>query len=324
MTSPTNTATGPTVTATASGTFGELLQGMLPEGREFLVTLPITVGAHATLNVDPGLDGVRVFPGDRTKSGELVHRVLERLRPGWGAELWLAGDLPLGKGLASSSADLVATARTLCRALELPEDPGVIASWLREIEPTDGVMYPGAVAFYHREVRLRESFGQLPPLSVIAVDEGGTVDSVGYNSRPKSYTEQQRHWFAELLRAMGKAIRDADCAAIGTIATESATLNQQINPKRTLAELIGVCAAIGGAGVAVAHSGTTVGILISRDDPAYVDKVAQTRAHCERLSLDVSVYHSEPRQSIPSEGTHRVLHEPARLDRWNSTGRVAA
>lgn len=57
--------------------------------------------------------------------------------------------------------------------------------WLRPVEPTDGVMYPGVVVFEHRAVRLRAELGTLPPLTVVAVDEGGHLDTVAHNRRPR-------------------------------------------------------------------------------------------------------------------------------------------
>ncbi|GLZ77542.1 kinase [Actinorhabdospora filicis] len=281
-----------TATATAGGTFGELLQGALPDGRDFLVTLPITRSATALLTLDPSADGLTVFPASRTKSRTLVERALDRRGLPSGGVLRLSGDLPVGKGFASSSADLVATARALGRALGESLGPAAIAAMLRDIEPTDGVMYDGAVAFYHREVRLREVLGPLPPTTIVAVDEGGEVDTIAFNRVAKPFTRTERRRFAHLLRVAGSAIRNGDARAIGAVATESALLNQQLRPKRTLDAMIGVCAEIGGVGVAVAHSGTTVGVLVPDDDPSYMDKVREALEACRDLGDDVAVYHT--------------------------------
>ncbi|MEV0644089.1 kinase [Phytomonospora sp. NPDC050363] len=282
-----------TVTASAGGTFGELLQGALPDGRDFLVTLPITRRAVATLTLDPGLAGFDVEPANRLKSLGLVTKALAETGLPYGGRLRLDGDLPVGKGFASSSADLVATARALGTALGTPYTPEEIAGMLREIEPTDGVMYPGAVAFYHREVRLREVFGPLPPITIIAVDEGGEVDTVAFNKLAKPYTRAERRRFARLLAMAGTAIRAGDLPLIGAVATESALLNQKLRPKRTLPEMIAICRETGGIGVSVAHSGTTVGLLVPDDDPHHVEKVTEALERCRRLTSRVAVYHSE-------------------------------
>ena len=282
-----------TATASAGGTFGELLQGVLPGGRDFLVTLPISRRATATLTLDPDLDGLSVYPRDRRKSLDLVGLALARHGLTAGGTLRLAGDLPIGKGFASSSADLVATARALGEVLGAPFPPEEIAALIREIEPTDGVMYPGAVAFYHREVRLRELLGPLPPITIVAVDEGGEVDTVAFNRLAKPFTRADRRRFARLLDRAGAAVRTRDLPALGAVATASARLNQRLRPKRTLDAMIGACERVGGIGVAVAHSGTTVGILIADDDPHHVEKVTEALDACRGLADDVAVYHTE-------------------------------
>ena len=282
-------------TASACGTFGELLQGVLPgSGRDFLVTLPINRRSTATVTVDPEATSFEVFPEDRKKSQRIAEDLLARMGLPASGSLRLHSELPVGKGFASSSADLVATVRALGRALALDMSEETIASLLREVEPTDGVMYPGVVAFYHREVRLREVLGPLPPTTIVAVDEGGEVDTIEFNKLAKPFSDRDRGRYAELLDTIGAAVQAGDLATVGRVATESAYLNQQLRPKRTLDRMSAICDAVGGLGVAVAHSGTAVGILLADDDPAYLDKVTEALGACRALTPDVTVYHTEP------------------------------
>src|SRR5438270_176025 len=78
----------------------------------------------------------------------------------------IMSELPEGKGLSSSSADLVAAARAVFRYFG-QECPNVLLEkFLMDIEPSDGVMYEGVVSYYHREARLKENLGHLPPMLV--------------------------------------------------------------------------------------------------------------------------------------------------------------
>jgi uncharacterized protein involved in propanediol utilization len=129
------------------GTFGELIQGGLPpDGRDFLVTLPIARWSHARFRPEPG-EPLRVQPGDRIKSRALAHRMLTRYGLDRGGLLTIESTLPVGKGMASSSADLVASARAIGDAFGLDLTPRQVEELLRGIEPTDGIMYGAAVAF---------------------------------------------------------------------------------------------------------------------------------------------------------------------------------
>lgn len=271
----------------AFGTFGELLQGTLPDGVDFLVTMPINRSATAWFRLEP--DGpLRVYPSHKHKSLTLARAMLA----GAGGTLVIDGDLPVGKGLASSSADLVATARAVGGALGLSTEAAAVEDWLRPIEPTDGVMYPGVVAFEHRLVRLHTFLGGLPPLTVVAVDEGGELDTVAFNKRPKHYSAAERREYAHLLETVTGAIRAGDLATVGAVATRSAVLNQRLTPKRNLADMTRICRELGGLGVVCAHSGTMTGILLADNAPDQARRLARVRAACAALPGTVAVFRS--------------------------------
>ncbi|WP_078891089.1 hypothetical protein [Streptomyces sp. NRRL S-350] len=283
--------------ADACGTFGELLQGRLPDGTDFLVTLPITLRSRAWFRFDPA-GPLRVFPAHKTKSLRLAETMLTAHQSGAGGTLILDSDLLIGKGLASSSADLVATARAVGGALGLDTGPAAVEHWLRPIEPTDGVMHPGVVVFEHRAVRLREALGGPAAATVVAVDEGGHLDTVAFNKRPKHYSPAETAEFTGLLDALTAAVRAGDLAAVGRVATRSAVLNQRFAPKRHLDALLAIAARTGALGVVCAHSGTMLGLLFDDADPDRARKVAEAHAACEALGADTLLFrtHTQPSQ----------------------------
>jgi uncharacterized protein involved in propanediol utilization len=280
--------------ATAFGTFGELLQGALPDGTDFLVTMPIARWSTARFLLEPSVSGVHVRPAHKTKSQRLVEAMLSRYGVRGGGCLLLDSDLPEGKGLASSSADLVATARAVGEAIGIVLDPAEIEKLLRGIEPSDGVMHDGVVAFHHREVRVRSHLGHLPPVTVVGVDEGGEVETIGFNKQPKVFTAGQRRTYAVLLRTLAQAILTGDLAAAGEVATQSALMNQRLCPKRTLVGMIEICRAVDGLGVIAAHSGTALGVLLADDHPEHHDQLDRTVQACARLTGTVWIDHSLP------------------------------
>ncbi|XKK38574.1 hypothetical protein HFP72_29410 [Nocardiopsis sp. ARC36] len=162
---------GPVATSgigTAFGTFGELLQGALPErDGDFLVTLPIARWSVVRFDVLPGMRGLEVRPAHKVKSLSAAGALLRALGLPAAGRITVESGMPEGKGLASSSADLVATLRAVANAVGegLPEE--LVGTVLRGIEPTDGVMYPAVVAYHHRRARLREVLGSLPEATVV-------------------------------------------------------------------------------------------------------------------------------------------------------------
>lgn len=275
------------------GTFGELLQGALPRTEQpFMVTFPLALWSTATFQHRADAATVTVQPEHKQKSARLAALALSRTGLSGGGELFLHSEMPEGKGLASSSADLVATARAVAAAAGVRFAPEDIESLLRPIEPSDGVMYDEIVDFDHRAVRLRERLGTLPTMTIVAQDMGGQVDTVHYNSTTRAYEEVERREYARLLDQVREAIRHADLEAAGQVATRSAELNARRIPNRVLGPLLRICRDTDALGVACAHSGTVLGILLPHADPEVTAKADAARAACASLPGVTTVYRS--------------------------------
>jgi uncharacterized protein involved in propanediol utilization len=278
------------------GTFGELLQGALPgPDRDFLVTLPIVRWSTARLTLLPDAGELLVEPEHKLKSLRIAREVLACHGVAQGGRLLVTSQLPEGKGMASSSADLIATIRATGKAIGRPVTPRTAEAFLRTIEPTDGLMYRDVVAFYHRRVELYRCLAAPPALTIVGVDEGGQVDTVSFNATRPPITASERREYSRLLDLLAVALAGGDLATVGRVATRSAEMNQARCPKRYLDRLRQLCRQIGGLGVVVAHSGTVLGILISNDDPGYAEKVADAKSACQELAGHVSIdYTADP------------------------------
>ncbi|MER7493516.1 kinase [Streptomyces pharetrae] len=277
--------------STAFGTFGELLQGVLPEENgDFLVTLPVARWAMARFEPDPDSRLLQVRPVHKKKALRLTSMILQDA--GWqgGGDLTIHSTLPEGKGLASSSADLVATARAVANALDEPMPPRRIETYLARIEPTDGVLYSSIVAFHHRTVRLRAQLGSLPSMAVVSADEGGAVDTVDFNNIPKPFTAADKREYARLLDRVTAAVARRDLAEVGRVATASARMNQVLRHKWSLDGMTAICRDVGGLGVVVGHSGTTIGILLDTASPDCPAQLAAAAQACQELVGNVTVY----------------------------------
>lgn len=272
------------------GTFGEILQGMLPTNNEFLVTFPIEKHSWVTFHTNHNDNCLSVFPQEKHKAKRLCEYLLEHFNLPIKGSLFIESDIPVGKGLASSSADLVATCYAVADYYNLDIPRTLLQEFMRRIEPSDGVMYPGVVSFYHREVRLRECLGWLPGISVVALDEGGTVDTIEFNKSEKLYSEGDKEEYAELLGTVSKAVRLNDVHTIGRVSTRSAIMNQRLQPKRSLSDVLDICEEVGGLGVIVAHSGTYIGILIAHSDSAHQLKIQRATASLHRITSRVNVF----------------------------------
>ena len=274
------------------GTFGELLQGALPgTGEDFLVTLPIARWSTAQVTLVPGTEELRVVPAGKDKALRAARIMLDRHGVRHGGTLTVSSDLPEGKGMASSSADLVATVRAVAGALGIAVTPQETESYLRPIEPSDGLMYRDVVAFCHRKVRLHRPLGPVPPLTIVGIDEGGQVDTVAFNASRAVITAAQRREYGMLLDRLATALAGGDLRTVGAVATRSAVLNQERCRKRHLARALEISGDLRALGVVVAHSGTMIGIVVSGEDPHHTEKVADISVACAELAA-VSINHT--------------------------------
>ena len=249
-------------TVRAPGVCGELAQGVI-EGIHFLVTCPVDF--YSRVKVDIYSDGPGVeAPQDCDKAVAAVRRTLFQLKNAKvRAKLTINNPIPRGKGMASSSADLAAAIAATGLALGEEISPYQIAQIALSIEPTDGIMIPGVALFDHRAGIIRESLGPPPPMEIVALDLGGTVDTVQFNmvdrfQRWQSVDEQT----GEALRLLRRGIEEQDPELVGRGASISAEASQTVLAKPRLAEVKEFAESVGAVGVNVGHSGTIMGVLL--------------------------------------------------------------
>ena len=249
-------------TVRAPGVCGELAQGVI-EGIHFLVTCPVDF--YSRVKVDIYSDGPGVeAPQDCDKAAAAVRRTLFQLKNAKvRAKLTINNPIPRGKGMASSSADLAAAIAATGLALGEEITPYQIAQIALSIEPTDGIMIPGVALFDHRAGIIRESLGPPPPMEIVALDLGGTVDTVQFNmvdrfQRWQSVDKQT----GEALRLLRRGIEEQDPELVGRGASISAEASQTVLAKPRLAEVKEFAESVGAVGVNVGHSGTIMGVLL--------------------------------------------------------------
>ncbi|NMD69699.1 kinase [Bacillus sp. DNRA2] len=252
-----------------NGTFGELVQGVLDE-RPFLVTLPIPAlksEAKFIPNLEsPGLIG----PAGKTKAVTACKKLLERYEIKCGGTLVIESNILVGKGMASSSADIVAAIRAVADSFDLQITEEIISEIAIGIEPTDGVMYQDVVAYDHINGRLIEKLGKMPDFTIVGLDFGDVVDTVQFNKIYKNYSIGDRKRFHEAYEMLRMGIKDQNFTLIYRASTISAQINQKILTKPYFAEFERLAKRFNG-GVVIAHSGTVMGLLLSSGNPKIDD-----------------------------------------------------
>lgn len=265
-------------TVRCPGSCGELVQGT-EAGMNFLVTCPINLYSQVSVSISAG-ETVAGRTGNKTL--EAVQRTLKYLGlTADGIGIRVDSELPVGKGMASSSADISAACLATALAAGRSMDGEEICSIALDIEPTDGIFLPGITMIDHVTGKIRRSLGEPPKISIAVLDAGGEVDTIDFNQRT-DLAELNRSKEPEVLTALRmveEGIRSGDSSLIGAGATLSALANQAILFKPSLERIIRISRTFGSVGVNVAHSGTVLGVMF--DDRAGSDVAGCIKAICE-------------------------------------------
>jgi len=241
------------------GSCGELVQGIL-DGVNFHIACPIS--KHSIAAASMIKTAVVNVPDGLAKTEAAVKKVLEKVSICDGIEITVTSELPKGKGMASSTADIAAASVATKILLNQEVDAQEIAKIALSIEPTDGVFFDKIVAFDHMHGLMLEEIGEAPPLEVIVLEPPESINTLDFNSRRDAVGKINKALFREAYDMAVEGIRSGDIRLVGEAATMSSILNQKVLLKPALNDIIEACKTRGAVGVNVAHSGTVIGILV--------------------------------------------------------------
>lgn len=249
------------------GTLGELLQGPYERDGELhigIVSLPVR--RYSWMHFVPGEDGdIGIELADKDKCRQAIALYLAHhgrcLPPGrWSHD----SELPTGKGMASSTADIVATIRCLDRVFGLRSPPALLAALLRQIERSDSVFLDRHALYLSGRQEVVRTFPRALQLHACYIDEGGTVETERVAADLLAHYRDRLDDYRGNLERMLRAFASHDVRAICDCATRSAALAQGAIAKRRFDTLLEHRRELGADGIVVAHTGSLIGYLYAR------------------------------------------------------------
>lgn len=250
---------------TAPGTCGEFAQGILSDGTPFHVTCPINKSSTVAVSLRPSETLTMLGLGEHHRKLELAiqHAVdLFQLGP---VEVTVRhwSDLHIGKGMGSSTADVLAGIRAIADAVGQDLDSVAEGRLAAMVESSDGSMYPGIAAVDHKTCRLVRAWDWYPELVIAMLVPSNSVDTA---SIPFDGQERLAGEYDDLLERMDSAIARRSTEDFAVQSTRSAALNDEflLNPySRNLSGRLGEFNALG---LNVGHTGTVCGLLFENTD----------------------------------------------------------
>lgn len=244
----------------APGTCGEFIQGAI-NGCDFLVNCPIDRYSRATLMPSTSSE---YHIQNAEEFGKIQHALdlLGQPEGITGYQIRVTSDVPRGKGMASSSADLAAALTAVNEHISQKLSAIELTRLIARVEPSDCVHLPGIGHVNHLN---GDIFACLPPpcnLGVIVFDSGGEINTIEFDrDHARAVYKAEQPTVIAMLMQLRRGLLHGNLTDIATAATTSARLSQRILPKPNFESLIQFVTDHGALGVNCAHSGTVLGVL---------------------------------------------------------------
>jgi uncharacterized protein involved in propanediol utilization len=285
--SPLRTGTGRTIAQ-----HGEFFLGQIEDDSDkyqcCLLSLPCRA-FYSKATFHPDQSGVlRVSPFCKSKARKVAELTLASLNAGTvGGELSIESEVPEAKGCGSSTADCVAAAVAAADSLRVNFPEEQLARFIVDANVvSDNFMFGRAVLFNPRQGVVLEDFAKkLPRLEVLGIDTASGERVKTRNHCPPKYSWKQLRSFGTLVGALRAAVHRQDKQLLARVATASAKINETFLPNPMFGEIRRITECAGALGIAVAHYGTVVSILLDPADELLEWKVDRIRADLNGLGV---------------------------------------
>lgn len=260
---------------------GEFVQGIL-DREEYLSSYAIDMFSVATL--EEKQNNINLGP---KKSRQAIEKVFERfnipLRECKNISLNINSNIPIGKGMASSTADIGATIKATLSMLNEDLANEEISHIASEIEATDSILLYKNSIFNPINGHVKKYLSTLDNGRVIILEPDEILETSIIRSNP-NYLDiklENKAIINKSFNLLEEGLRKKDLNLIGEACTLSSLANENIHKKPYLNEIIEISNKMGAYGVNIAHSGTVIGVLI--DNNMDYDRII---SHLKEISLD--------------------------------------
>ena len=241
---------------------GEFVQGYV-NNEEYLCSY--TIDIYSTAVVEERLENINKGPSKSREAIELVFKNFNLpIKESKNISLNIKSQIPIGKGMASSSADIGATIKATLSLINKEMTSEEISKLAARIEPTDSIFIEESNIFNPLNGEVIKYLGNIKNAKVLILEPNITLNTKIIRSTP-NYMEtklRNKELLKEAFYLLEDGIRKHDFNLIGQACTISSLANESIHKKVCLSEIIEISKNYGAYGVNIAHSGTVVGILL--------------------------------------------------------------
>ena len=244
---------------------GEFVQGIL-DNEEYLSSYAIDMFSIASL--EEKKEDINL--GSK-KSRKAIEKVFEKfnipIEESKNISLDLKSNIPIGKGMASSTADIGATIKATLSILNKKLNDEEISLIASEIEPTDSIILYKNSIFNPINGSVKKYLSSFDNGRVIILEPKEILETKIIRSNPNylNIKLENKSIIKKSFDLLEKGLENNDLKLIGEACTLSSIANENIHKKPYLNEIIEISQNMNAYGVNIAHSGTVIGILIDKN-----------------------------------------------------------
>ena len=244
---------------------GEFVQGIL-DNEEYLSSYAIDMFSIASL--EEKKEDINL--GSK-KSRKAIEKVFEKfnipIEESKNISLDLKSNIPIGKGMASSTADIGATIKATLSILNKKLNDEEISLIASEIEPTDSIILYKNSIFNPLNGRVKKYLSSFDNGRVIILEPKEVLETKIIRSNPNylNIKLENKSIIKKSFNLLEKGLKNNDLKLIGEACTLSSLANENIHKKPYLNEIIEISQNMNAYGVNIAHSGTVIVILIDKN-----------------------------------------------------------
>ena len=244
---------------------GEFVQGIL-DNEEYLSSYAINLFSVATL--EESKDIINKGPSKSRRAMELVFEKFNiPIEDTKNISLNIKSQIPIGKGMASSTADIGATIKATLSMLNKTLTGEEISKLAVKIEATDSLLLNQHSIFNPLTADVKKYLGGINDTKVVILEPDDILNTKLIRTMPdyKSYKMQNKEIIKTSFDLLDEGLLKNDLNLIGRACTYSGLANENIHKKPFLKEIIEISDKFGCYGVNIAHSGTVIGVLMHKE-----------------------------------------------------------
>ena len=260
--------------------YGEILQGRTTNGEDFLVSLPCDLYSTCFIEYDSANNDDNVVFCDKLKAQTLIEYCIEYSEYFFGFrgcfKVSINSNIPVGKGMSSSTADLCAALRALSKLAGCELKCEDFSELIKLIEPHDPVFVSTCCVYNHRSGKLIKNLEYIPQVSILSVDGKKMVDTLEYN-QSVTFDLKDQKFYDESLASLIDAFNFRDDQKIFNISSMSALkfLKNKNDPRVDLINWAHKKKNTGFLGVVIGHSGSCIGFVFKRNSREEMCRMAR-------------------------------------------------